>query len=313
MTATRAVEALPGDRQPDWVLVLRKELGDLAGRTGRRPLIRTLVVVAVFGLLVPVRFEGAANLPAFFAVFMAFVPARLVAIDALAGERERGTLEGLLASPLSDAGIAVGKIAAATVYGAVRGWLFLAVWVCSAAVLRATGLVAGAPLPPVPVAVGVAVAGVVVAYAAAVFGVWQSAFAPSVRAIVETGGLLRLAIILTVFFVGPWLFGLLSPDGSAPALPLPGTGALVSLDGLRDVLVASPGAGYAAAAVAGTAGLAGLWWFTAASLRRCRRESLALVNAVGDGSLTTRQRRSRGPKVAGRGPKFLPPGRRGRN
>ncbi len=125
---------------PAWRLVAGKELGDLLGRIGRRPVTRTLAVVGVFGLLIPLRFSGTANLPAFFAVFTAFLPARLVAIDAYAGERERGTLEALLASPLSDRAIAVGKVAAATAYGVARGWLFLAVWLASAALLRATGL-----------------------------------------------------------------------------------------------------------------------------------------------------------------------------
>jgi ABC-type Na+ efflux pump permease subunit len=286
------------EAEPHWRLVVRKEIGDLVGRIGRRPLLRTLVVVVVFGLLVPLRFEGTANLPAFFAVFMAFLPARLVAIDAYAGERERGTLEVLLASPLSDAGIAGGKIVAATVYGTARGWLFLAVWSLASALLRVTGLAPDAPLPSPDVAVAVAAAAVIVSYAAAVFGVWQSAAAPSVRAIVESGGMLRLAVILVVFFIGPWLFGLLSPDGEAPQLPLPGSRTSVSLDGVREAVLAAPASAVALAVVAGVVGVAALWWLTAAALRRGRREALALVTAEG----TPRPRRA-----------FLQPRPRGRN
>jgi len=297
MPATTAPEgsaAAAQAREPEWRLVARKELGDLAGRVGRRAFIRTLVVVAIFGILVPLRFEGATNLPAFFAVFMAFLPARLVAIDALAGERERGTLEGLLASPLSDSAIATGKIVASTVYGASRGWLFLAVWSASAGILRLTGLIPGAPLPSPAVALGIALAGVVVAYAAAVFGIWQSAFAPSVRAIAESGGLLRLLIIVGVFFVGPWLLGLLSPDGRAPELPLPGSGRSVSLEALLAAGDIAPGSLWAAAAVLGTAGAAGLGLLTAATLRRCRREALALVTAVEPAAPRSRLARLRG-------------------
>ncbi len=269
---------------PDWRLVAGKELGDLLGRVGRKPLTRTLGVVVVFGLLVPLRFRGAANLPAFFAVFMAFLPARLVAIDALAGERERGTLESLLASPLSDRGIAVGKVAAATLYGAVRGWLFLAVWVLAAALLRATGVVADAPMPSLGVVAAVAAAAALVAYAAAVFGVWQSARAPSVRAIVESGGLLRLVVVVTVFFVGPWLLGLLSPDGAAPRFGLPGSGGGVSADVLRAAVAARPQAAAAVAALAVIAGVVALWRLNVATLRRCRREQLALVDVDAGGT-----------------------------
>lgn len=273
---TDATPAGTGRQTADWRLVLRKDIGDLLGRVGRKPLTRTLGVVGVFGLLIPLRFSGVANLPAFFAVFMAFLPARLVAIDSLAGERERGTLESLLASPLSDAGIAVGKVAAATLYGAARGWLFIAVWIPGTLAARALGL-SSAPLPSVA-GVGMAVGGaVVVAYAAAVFGVWQSARAPSVSAISESGGLVRLVLIVTVFFVGPWLLGLLSPTGQVPRVPLPGSPDSVSFAVLRDSVAVSPAAvGVLVAAVAALV-TAGLWLLTMATVRRCRRESLTLV------------------------------------
>lgn len=291
--------------EPDWLVVARKELGDLIGRLGRRPLTRTLGVVAVFGVLVPLRFDTAANLPMFFAVFMAFLPARLVAIDAYAGERERGTLESMLASPLSDRGIAVGKVVASTVYGSLRGWLFLAMWLLSAAVLRIANVAPGAPVPSAQATAGVVLAAVAVAYAAAVFGVWQSAFAPSVRAIVERNGLLRLILILIVFFVGPWLLGLLSRDGQAPALPVPGAGGVVSLDALREAASAGPTAALMGGALLVSA-LVALLWLTMNTLQRCRRESLALVTAVGEQRVATGSRRGRGRRLG-----FLRPGARG--
>jgi hypothetical protein len=296
-----AASRRPEAARSEWALVAGKELGDLLGRIGRRPLTGTLVVVAVFGLLVPLRFRGTANLPAFFALFSAFLPARLVAIDAYAGERERGTLENLLASPLSDRGIAVGKLAAATAYGVARGWLFLAVWVAAAALLRLTGLVPDAPLPAPAVAVGVAAAAVVLAYAAAVFGVYQSALAPSVRAIVESGGLLRLLVLLVTFFVGPWLFGLLSPDGRAPTLPVPGADG-VSLDAARELLAGAPAAVAVAGAAVAAVAVAWLWWLTAAMLRRTHREALALVGTQDTGR-PSRARRlfARVSRSAGRG------------
>ncbi|HVM21634.1 MAG TPA: ABC transporter permease subunit [Egibacteraceae bacterium] len=269
----------PTAERPDWRLVARKELGDLLGRLGRKPLTRTLGVVAVFGLLLPLRFQGAANLPAFFAVFMAFLPARLVAVESFAGERERGTLESLLALPLTDRSIAVGKIAAAMAYGAVRGWLFVAVWLPAAVLARAVGLLAPQALPSAEVVVATLLASVVVAGAAALFGVWQSAAAPSVRAILESGGLLRLVLIVTVFFVGPWLLGLLSPGGAAPTIALPGGGRTVSLPAVRDMLAVRPGAAAAIAGIAVGALVAAGIWLVRDTLRRCRREALAMAGA----------------------------------
>lgn len=265
----------------DWRLVARKELTDLLGRLGRKPLTRTLGVVAIFGILVPLRFSAAANLPAFFAAFMAFLPARLVAIESFAGERERGTLEALLALPLTDRGLAVGKTVAATVYGAARGWLFVAVWLPAVLVLAAMGLLPSAAVPSLVVVVATLAASLVVALGAAVFGVWQSAAAPSVRAIVESGGLMRLVVIAGVFFVAPWLFGLLAPDGAAPTVALPGGGRTVSLPALVDVLTARPlVAGSVAAALAVLMAVAGAL-LVRDLLRRCRREHLALAGVSG--------------------------------
>lgn len=277
------MSVVTAEHHADWRLVARKELADLLGRLGRKPLTRTLGVVAIFGILLPLRFTGAANLPAFFAAFMAFLPARLVAIESFAGERERGTLESLLALPLTDAGLAIGKTAAAMMYGAVRGWLFVAVWLPSALLLSAVDVLPRASVPSWSVVGLTVLASLVVAAAAALFGVWQSAAAPSVRAIVESGGLLRLVVIVSVFFVGPWLLGLLSADGVAPTVALPGGGRSVSMTSVVDLAAARPG--LAAAVLVGfvVVASAGAAILIRSTLRRCRREHLALVGTAGGG------------------------------
>ncbi len=79
-----------------------------------------LVFVAVFGILMPLQtgrewVESPLNL-----LYWAWVPFILVAgmiADSFAGERERHTLETLLASRLSDRAILFGKIAASIAYG----------------------------------------------------------------------------------------------------------------------------------------------------------------------------------------------------
>jgi ABC-type Na+ efflux pump permease subunit len=271
--------ATTGTRHADWRLVTSKEWRDLLGRLGRKPLTRTLGVVVIFGLLIPLRFQTAANLPAFFAVFMAFLPARLVAIDSFAGERERGTLESLLALPLSDGALALGKTMAAALYGAARGWLFVAVWVPATAVLAATGVLPAAAVPAPGLIALTVVASLLVAMVAAVFGVWQSAAAPSVRTISENGGLLRLIVIVTVFFVGPWLLGLLSPSGTAPTIALPGGGRTVSLAAVMATAADNPAGIAAVASVIALGVVAGAVLLTRDLRRRCRREELAMVGA----------------------------------
>jgi hypothetical protein len=113
---------------------------------------------------------------------------------------------------------------------------------------------------------------------AALFGVWQSATAPSVRAIVESGGLLRLILLVTVFFIGPWLLGLLSPGGTAPTIALPGGGRTVSLGAVRDVATLRPGVALLLGGGFLLVVALGLVALVRDLLRRSRRESLALVS-----------------------------------
>jgi ABC-2 type transport system permease protein len=106
----------------DFVTVLRKEWMEIvmersAGSAGS---YRPLILIAVFGIFMPLRmgperFFSVAGLlaPTFFS---ALVITTVIA-DSFAGERERHTLETLLASRLSDRSILLGKIAACMAYG----------------------------------------------------------------------------------------------------------------------------------------------------------------------------------------------------
>jgi ABC-2 type transport system permease protein len=78
-----------------------------------------LVVMAIFGVFLPmqagVRFLDAGQLAA--VVMLPVILIASVIADSFAGERERHTLETLLASPLSDRAILLGKVAAAVAWG----------------------------------------------------------------------------------------------------------------------------------------------------------------------------------------------------
>ena len=106
----------------DFITVLWKEWKEIvlersAGSTGS---YRPLILIAVFGVFLPLRmgperFFSVAGLlaPTFFSVIVITA----VIADSFAGERERHTLETLLASRLSDRSILFGKIAACMAYG----------------------------------------------------------------------------------------------------------------------------------------------------------------------------------------------------
>jgi ABC-2 type transport system permease protein len=106
---------------PDFTAVFWKEWKEIllqrsAGGGGLRPLI----VVGVIGILLPVqmgpqRFFGLQPLLMVTIVSLAAISA--VVADAFAGEKERHTLETLLASRLPDSAILFGKMAACLAYG----------------------------------------------------------------------------------------------------------------------------------------------------------------------------------------------------
>jgi ABC-2 type transport system permease protein len=119
------------------LVVLRKELleqfGDRSSRRGS--LVQAGLMVGVLGLLIPAQ-DSAAWLrqdPAAVLVFL-LLPSMLavvVAADSFAGERERRTLETLLATPLGDADILLGKAGAALAFALLATVLALALAVAT--------------------------------------------------------------------------------------------------------------------------------------------------------------------------------------
>lgn len=79
-----------------------------------------LIILAVFGILIPLQ-SGRDWLSAPTTILMwawlPFILVNSVVADSFAGERERQTLETLLASRLSDRAILIGKISSAIAYG----------------------------------------------------------------------------------------------------------------------------------------------------------------------------------------------------
>jgi len=105
----------------DIFTIIRKELKEVLLMRGslRSGLFNLLLIVAIGGVLMPLQtgVEWFANpiLPLVWAWLPIFLAISLVA-DAFAGERERHTLETLLASRMSDSAILYGKMGAAVAY-----------------------------------------------------------------------------------------------------------------------------------------------------------------------------------------------------
>jgi len=91
-----------------------KEWKDFLWSGGRSDLLRPLLNIAVLGFILPLAFsQGWINLdsaPVLIVLFTPFMFVILIISDTIAGERERHTLETLLASRISDRAILLSKV-----------------------------------------------------------------------------------------------------------------------------------------------------------------------------------------------------------
>lgn len=144
--------------------------------------------------------------------------------DAFAGERERHTLESLLATRLSDSAILIGKVVAAVFYGLIFTFANIAVgYVVLSIAHRAEGPVT-MPLSHLAMIV---VLVVLACTALAGVGVFISLRAATVRQAQQT-----LGVLMMVLFIGPFLF-LQMIDGAtrlrlASTLTTVGTGRITA-------------------------------------------------------------------------------------
>jgi len=182
----------------DVLTVLWKEWRELlqVGGTVRGGRLSLVILVAVFGVFLPLQ-SGAEWVQSPVTVFYwGWVPLMLVGsavADSFAGERERHTLETLLASRLPDSAILLGKMAAAISYGWGLVLVMLALSLVTVNVAERTG-----PwlLFPWRFAIGAPLLALLGAGLAATAGVLVSLRAPTVRQAAQT---LNVGVLLLVF------------------------------------------------------------------------------------------------------------------
>lgn len=107
----------------DVLAVASKEWRELLGPRGFRGKSGIALILVAFGIILPLQTGRAWITAPSVVIAWSWVPMFLVSTviaDAIAGERERHTLETLLATRLSDNAILFGKIAAAIGYAG--GW-----------------------------------------------------------------------------------------------------------------------------------------------------------------------------------------------
>jgi ABC-2 type transport system permease protein len=130
--------------------------------------------------------------------------------DAFAGERERHTLESLLATRLSDTAILVGKVAAAVLYGLVFTFANIVTGYVVLTIKAAGGSFVSLPIKQLLL---IAVLVVLACAALAGIGVFISLRAATVRQAQQT-----LGIIMMVLLIAPFLFLQLLDPGDRIAM-----------------------------------------------------------------------------------------------
>ena len=202
-----------------WV-VCKKEIKELlAGYgEGRRWITQIIVYVGVFGVFLPLSQREVwlgSPLPAFFFLMLPpFIGSGVVA-DSFAGERERKTLETLLASRLPDRAIFLGKVLSVVIYA----WVFTALSLLVSLVsLNLTKETPGLVLYPVIVFVvglgGSALTGFLIAG----IGVFVSLRAKSTRAAQQTLGLSMFILLMGFSYGLPALAKALPEETNQAAL-----------------------------------------------------------------------------------------------
>lgn len=181
----------------DAMVVAWKEWRELLGQRGVRGKSGIILLVAVFGIALPLQSGPAWITSPLIALAWAWVPMFLVMTviaDAVAGERERHTLETLLATRLSDHAILFGKLGAAIGYaGTVTALSVIVGLVTVNLAHRESGLL----LYDSAVVLAMGVFGLLGAVLVAAVGVLISLRAPTVRQAQQTlGGVIIVSLVL---------------------------------------------------------------------------------------------------------------------
>lgn len=181
---------------PDALTIVWKEWKEILHWGGTRGKLGIVLFLLAFGVVLPWQMGRAWIASPLALVYWAWVPFLMVTTvtaDAFAGERERHTLETLLASRLPDRAILIGKIGAAMGYGVGLTWLSLLLGLVTTSLVYGAGrILTYSPA----VGAGILALSLVGAALAAGGGVLVSLRAATVRQAQQT---LNIAIMLCLF------------------------------------------------------------------------------------------------------------------
>ena len=216
--------------------VMSKEWKEMfaTGGGGERGRWSFLIFLGVFGLFLPLQFGVQGVETGQSVIFFAWVPVLLVTsviVDSFAGERERHTLETLLATRLPDNAILFGKMLAAVAYALLLTVGSLILGTAAVNLVYRPGRFVTYPPLLLGGAVVVALFG---ALLAASLGVLVSLRAPSARQAQQTLGL-AMILLFVPFYVIPFLPESLRASAASAFMTIPV--GLIAAAGLALLLV----------------------------------------------------------------------------
>jgi ABC-2 type transport system permease protein len=187
----------------DILTVAWKELREMLmfGDSRGRSKLSMLVLLLIFGVVIPLqsgRDWVTSPVSAMVWAWMPYMWVYSVVADSFAGERERHTLEALLATRLSDRAILFGKLLAALAYGFTLTWAILLVSLVTINIaVRGEGLLLFSPA----MTTGALVFSILVSGLAASIGVLVSLRASSVRQAQQWMSFGMLVLFLPFMFI----------------------------------------------------------------------------------------------------------------
>jgi ABC-2 type transport system permease protein len=215
----------------DIMTVMWKEVKELIAMQGtlKGGMIRLLISFGILGVYLPMMFGRSFIEAPFLLLLYIWFPMFMgiaIVLDSIAGERERHTLETLLASRLSDRAILYGKIASGVLYGFSMTLVFIAIGVAVVNVAFWDGHILIYPFETI---VFVLLAALLANILLAAVGVLVSLHAQTVRQGSET---LMVAIIAIAAI--PFILYYVLPD----SLKIPLINALLSM-GITNIELAA--------------------------------------------------------------------------
>ncbi len=171
--------------------------GDPRGRSK----LGLVFLIIIFGVVLPLQ-SGREWIDSPLSIviwgWMPFMWVSGIVADSFAGERERHTLESLLATRLSDTAILYGKLSAAVLYGCILTWINLLISLVTVNLFYGRGELL---LFPVPLIAGALVFSTLVSGLAASIGVLVSLRAGSVRQAQQLMSIGMLVLFIPFMFL----------------------------------------------------------------------------------------------------------------